>query len=231
MNIGTAHVCIEAFHGTLCDNVMDLETLRTLNMVNKEWHMATTVPLKQKKLDYIRRVLGCVDKDGICRIGKSTMEFSIGDTKLRIDPLCQFAKCLVAWRTKSLRQRIPDYSILFSESLFDLQKHPDDDTEIEIVMNTMRLLIAGTNSCGFEDHPASQLCWLYLMCNFILKALKHGLYPELFNCRTFAAVILHKLKTYRGFLRSNVRKIPDRLRYHLISMFDDLETEYSMKIA
>jgi len=229
MNVGTEHICIEAFHEGLHSSNMELEALRKLSMVNKEWRMAADVPLKQKKIDIIRNILDFVGEDGVCRIGRSNVVFDITNTKVCMDLLCQVSKRLAEWQNKSRRQRIPDYSIIFSESMFNMQIHPDADIEIDLIMNTMRLLIAGTHNTCFAERPALKLCWLYLLCKYILNALEHDLYPEVFTSKTFSAVVIHKLQSFRAFLRSNVKKVPDRLRYHLITLFDELETRMLQK--
>jgi hypothetical protein len=226
MNIGANHVCIEAFSDSLKDRSIELDALRLLSMVNRDWHNAVEAPLKDKKTDTIRAMLDCVDEHGMCRIGSSGATFHLRDTKIRVDPLCSISQRLLEWRCKKRYQRIPDYSLLFSDSMFDVQKHHDIETETNTVMHTMRLLLDGTSSRCFEGHPALKLCWLYLLFKFILLAVRHDIYTEVFTSKQFAAVVIHKLKSYRDFLRANVKKVPDRLRYNVLLLFDDLTSEY-----
>ncbi len=226
MNIGEVHVCVDVFSDSLKDIDTELDALRLLSMVNRDWHEAVMTPLQERKIATICSLLDCIDKHGICKIRSTGITFNIMETKMRLDPLCSLSKRLLEWRHKQRYQRIPDYSLLFSDSMFDMQKQPDTEIEIGEIMNTMRLLLQGATSCCFDGYPALKLCWLYLLCKFILLAMRHDIYPELFTCRTFASVVKHKLKVYREFLRVNVKKVPDRLRYHVLSLLDDLGTEY-----
>jgi hypothetical protein len=222
MNVGITHVCVEVFYDSVRDATTDLEALRKLSMVSKEWQKAVQEPYQQKKIETISQVLDCVGQDGMCHLRSLNKTFNIKDTMIRMDALCCLCKRLLQWRSKKSWHRIPDYSVMFSEAMFDLQEHPDIDIESRI-MKTMTLLITGTHFRCFDGYPALKLCWLYLLCNFMLQALNKKLYLDLFTNKKFAAVVVDNIASYRNYLRKHMKKVPATLRPRLMCLFDELE--------
>lgn len=221
MNVGTEHVCIEAFYPAIDDESTNVESLAVLSNLNKEWNQFVATSMYRKKIDIIRGILGFVGNDGLCTLSKSS--FNISETKLDMDALCCLFRKLAVWKVKSDLQSSPDVSILFSNKIF-LPKLLDN-RETERVMNTMRLLIAGTHCEFFYNKPALMVCWMYLMCNFIIYALNQDLYTDMFRTKTFSTAARRKVSTYREFLRIN-KDIPVRLRCEMNALLSNLGKAY-----
>ena len=224
MNVGAEHVCIEAFYPTLDDEFTDVESLAILSKLNKEWNQVVATSMYRKKINIIRSILGFVRIDGQCTL--SNASFNISETKLDLDALCCLFRKLAVWKVKSRSQSSPDVSILFSDKVF-LPKLLDD-REAERVMNTMRLLIAGTHCEFFDEEPALKVCWMYLMCNFIVYALNQDLYTDMFRTETFSTAARRKVSTYREFLRINTG-IPERLRCEMNALLSNLDGAYKKR--
>lgn len=208
MNVGAQHVCIEAFGPSLVGDRTHVESLAVLSALNKEWNKLVATSMRSKKMNIINAVLKFVDNDGQCTLSNTT--FNISETKLDIDAMCCFFRKLAVWKVKSQSRPSPDISILYTNKMFIPKQH--DDKENDCVMNTMRLLIAGTFCEFFDEKPALKVCWMYLMCNFIKYALLNNIYVDLFRSETFAIFVKRKVSTYREFLRIN-KGIPSRLRW------------------
>ncbi len=111
-----------------------------------------------------------------------------------------------------------------------MEKHSDMEREINAVMNTMRLLIVSTSSRHIEGYPHLKVMWICMLCNFMLQARRHGLYPEVFTAKKFKDAVLEKLPTYRDYLRANMKSVPAKLRRKVLCLFDDLELEFTNSI-
>jgi hypothetical protein len=224
MNVGVEHVCIEAFYPALNDECTNVESLAILSKLNKEWNQVVATSMYRKRMNIIKAILGFVGNDGRCTL--SNASFNISETKLDVDALCCLFKKLAVWQLKSRSQSFPDVYILFSDKIF-LPKLLDDG-ETERVMNTMRLLIAGIRCEFFYEDPALKVCWMYLICNFIIYALNQDLYTEMFRTQTFSTAARRKVSTYREFLRINMG-IPERLRCEMNSLLSNLDMAYKKR--